>query len=363
MLLGFGAALLLGGGASGSAHAQSMWEHANRGLVELMTGNDGASIAMAQDLAAIVNDGATRRLLPVIGRGGLENVIDVKVLRGVDVAMVQADALEYARSTTMPHLEGSITYIAKLHNEELHILAQGEVKRIEDLAGKKVALVGGARVTAAAAFDLLHIKVDASAEDLPVALAKLRAGDIVAVAFVAAKPAQLTGELRGASGVHYIGVPLTPAMANRYVPAQLTEDDYPGLVDEGTTVDTIAVGMVLVVANFAQNTERYRNVANFVDAFFTQLPRLQDSVRHPKWREVNVAADLPGWRRFPPADLWLKRNLVASAPPPVDERELREIFARFLDERAKASGGQTLTAEEKGQLFDQFQRWQRGRTH
>ncbi len=151
-------------------------------------------------------------------------------------------------------------------------------------------------------------------------------------------------------------------MANRYVPAQLTQDEYPDLVGGSEGVDTIAVGMVLVAANLTPNTERYRNLVNFVDAFFTDLPRLQEQTHHPKWREVNVAAELAGWRRFPPADAWLKRNVVAAAPP-VDEQELRDIFAQFLDERAKAAGGQTLTAEQKGQLFDQFQRWQHNKPH
>ncbi len=169
-----GAALVVGGALLGSAHGESLAEHANRGLVELMTGSDAASIAMAQDLAAVIDDGATRRLLPVIGRGAVENIIDVKVLRGVDLSIVQQDALQTARDTTLPHLEGSVTYVAKLHNEELHILAPAEIKRLEDLADKKVEFVGGAKITAAAALDLLQIKVQPLFDEEGVALAKLK---------------------------------------------------------------------------------------------------------------------------------------------------------------------------------------------
>jgi hypothetical protein len=40
----------------------------NRGVVELETGGSaGISVRIAEDLAALVNDGATRRILPVIG--------------------------------------------------------------------------------------------------------------------------------------------------------------------------------------------------------------------------------------------------------------------------------------------------------
>lgn len=355
-------ALVVGGAWLGSARAETLAEHANRGLVELVTGGDAASIAMAQDLAAVIDDGATRRLLPVIGRGAVENVVDVKVLHGVDLGVVQMDALESARDTTMPHLEGSITYVAKLHNAELHILASADIKQLEDLAGKKMEFVGGAKITAAAVLDLLHIKVEPAFDEQAVALAKLKGGDVAAIAYVAGKPSLPGDGLRDAGGLHFIPVPFSPAMANRYVPAQLTADDYPDLIGGSDGVDTIAVGMVLVAANLTPKTERYQNLANFVDAFFTDLPRLQEQTHHPKWREVNVAAELTGWRRFPPADAWLKRNVVAAAPP-VDEQEMRDIFARFLDERAKAAGGQTLTAEQKGQLFDQFQRWQHSKPH
>ena len=64
----------------------------------------------------------------------------------------------------------------------------------------------------------------------------------------------------------------------------------------------------MVVANLTPDSERNRNVASFVEAFFTQFPKLLDEGHHPKWGEVNLAAELPGWRRYGPADTWIKRN-------------------------------------------------------
>ena len=85
------------------------------------------------------------------------------------------------------------------------------------------------------------------------------------------------------------------------MPTRLTADDYPGLVAYNQPVDTVAVGAVLAAANLQPLSERYRNVVNFVDAFFTGFQSLLTPGHHPKWREVNIAAELPGWRRFPPA--------------------------------------------------------------
>ena len=125
-------------------------------------------------------------------------------------------------------------------------------------------------------------------------------------------------------------------------------------------VDTVAVGAVLVAANFNVKSERYRNLANFVEAFFTGFQPLLDPGHHPKWSEVNIAAELPGWRRFPPAEQWLQRNTqTAGAPSPQD---LKAFFSRFIDERQKATDGLLLTQQQKDELFRQFQLWQ-GASH
>src|SRR5262245_56815286 len=56
----------------------------NRGVVQLETaGSAGISVRMAEDLTRLVNDGATRRLVPVVGTGALHNLIDLKHMRGI----------------------------------------------------------------------------------------------------------------------------------------------------------------------------------------------------------------------------------------------------------------------------------------
>ena len=146
-----------------------------------------------------------------------------------------------------------------------------------------------------------------------------------------------------------------PAITKAYVPTRLTSKDYPDLVPADQPVDTVAVGAVLVAANFPQNSVRYHNIANFVDAFFTEFQTLLEPGHNPKWREVNLAADLPGWTRFPAADEWLKRNATAST---VNNDQMKEIFARFLDERSQITGGKAMSQQQINELFSQFQQWQ-----
>lgn len=329
----------------------------NRGVVEMITPSDYSSVQAARDLADILDDGATRRILPVIGRGAMQNLNDLRHLRGIDIGIVQTDVLAAARRTKGG--TGALTYIAKLYNEELHVLARTAVHDLSDLAGKRVDFSASAAVTGPAVFDALKLKVEVVSDDPTTALQKLRKGQVAAIADLSGKPDSVFATLADRD-LHFLAVPLKPEMASSYFPTQLTAKDYPNLVKPEAPVDTVSVGVVMIVAGLAPNTERYRNVANFVDAFFTQFPRLQEPGRSPKWNEVNLAAELPGWRRFPPAETWLQRNLVATAEP-MSEKQLQDVFSKFIDERSRAAGSK-LTSAEKNELFGQFLKWQQSQS-
>jgi uncharacterized protein len=335
----------------------------NRGVVQLETaGAAGTSVRIAEDLANVIDDGATRRVLPVVGKGAVQNLTDLKLLRGIDMAILQSDVLDYVRQQNLvPGIEYWASYITKLYNEEFHLLARPEIKTISDLANKKVNVDlrgAGTAITGPRLFDLLRIPVTTTNDDPQLGLEKLRKGDIAAMAFVTAKPAPIFRELSGQEGLHFLAIPLSPAVTAAYVPTRLTAADYPGLVPQDQTIDTVAVGAVLMAANLQVGGERYRNLVNFVDAFFTGFQSLLDPGRHPKWREVSITAELPGWRRFPPAEQWLQRNTQIAAAPSM--QDLRAIFSRFIDERQQASGGAPLTPEQKNDLFNQFELWQKG---
>jgi TRAP-type uncharacterized transport system substrate-binding protein len=354
-----GMALSLGVATPGMA--QGVGERANRGVVEIITGGiQSTGAAMSEDLADVLDDGATRRVVPVIGKGSLQDVVDLKSLRGIDLGIVQTDALDFVKTQhLLPGIENAVSYIAKLSSEEFHLLARADIKSVADLAGKRVnfgAPTEGTAITAPRLFELLHVKVEPTAYNPALALEKLKNGEIAAMAYVVGKPAPFFAVLSGSGGLHLIGLPIRPEITAAYVPARLSAEDYPGLLPAHTAVDTVAVGSVLIAANLAPDSERYRNVANFVEVFFTQFPRLLEAPHHPKWNEVNLAAELPHWRRFPAAENWIKRN--GGTPVALNEDQMRDIFAKFLDERSRASGATALSGEQKTQLFDQFRRWQ-----
>jgi hypothetical protein len=137
------------------------------------------------------------------------------------------------------------------------------------------------------------------------AITRLEAGDIDAVVLLGGKPVPA---LAMRSGLRMLAVPFARQLRDDFLPATLSSEDYPGLIAAGRRVDTLAVGTVLIAHNWPKDSDHYRKIEKFVDAFFSQIDKLQSPPRHPKWREVNLAATLPGWTRFGSAETWLKQH-------------------------------------------------------
>lgn len=347
--------------SKGVADAQTLAEQTNSGVVKLITGPDVSSVQMVQDIASVVDDGSTRRVLPVVGKGPVQNLVDLKLLRGIDVGVVRSDVLEEAKTLTpwLGQLD-SLAYIVKLYNEELHVLARTDVGSLRELEGKRVNFSRSARPLGPNIFKLLKITVDPASDDIGVALQKLINGQIAALVYVGGKPISLFDSLQqpdGKQGLHFLPVSVNAeTTSSTYTPAQLTAEDYPDLVAADRPVDTVAVNTALLAAPLQPKSDRYRNLANFVETFFTQFPRLQEAGYNAKWKDVDLASVVPGLKRHPVAETWLQRNAVASSSPQSDQ-ELREAFTKFLDERSRSSGTGSMSEAQKEEMFSLFQQW------
>ena len=112
--------------------------------------------------------------------------------------------------------------------------------------------------------------------------------------WVQGKPSKFSTTIKD-DNFHLIPVDYAKSLQPDYLPAQLTSDDYPNLIPKGERIDTIAAPAVLAAYNWAPNTERYRRLARFVDAFFNKIAVLQQPPFDPKWKEVALNAPLAGW--------------------------------------------------------------------
>ncbi len=336
----------------------------NRSTVSVIGGGiSGTYIRFATDLANVLDDPDSNdlRVLPIVGRGGGQNVLDVLFLKGVDMGITQQDHLTFFKQEN-PAVYGNVDryvhYVTKLYNAEFHLVARKEFKTLDDLRGKTVNFwkpwsatdIGGRTV-----FKLMGIEADIINIDTQLALEKMKTGEVAATSLLAGAPVKGYKDLLADQGLHFIGVdPSDPRYAKLlevYLPASLKHEDYPGLIPQGETVPTVASGAVLAVYNWPKNTPQYRKLARFVRKFFDNFEKFRKEPRHPKWRDINLAAEVPGWTRFKPAEEWLATNTKAP------ESELKTAFNRFLTSFQQSSGVRNISDQQKDQLFEEFVRW------
>lgn len=306
---------LLFSGVHGLAQAQSRAQlvaQANRGTVTLVSGGiSGTYAQFAADLSAVLDDDELR-VLPVLGKGSEQNIRDLLYLRGVDIAIVQADVMDYLKGQPgYGDLNQKIHYITKLYNEELHVLVKGAGKSLADLAGEKINIDvqgSGTAITAALVFDALGVEAELTRYNQELALAKLKQGEIAALVYVVGKPAPLFQGIVPEDDLHFVPIRYTPALGNSYLPTRLSHADYPTLIAPEEDIATIAVGSLLAVYNWRENSLRRRRVSRFVERFFSNFEQLQEPFRHAKWRDVSLSAAIPGWTRFQAAQDWLEAN-------------------------------------------------------
>ena len=237
--------------APGSAAAAAQGAVQGVDVIGVETGGSpGITVRMGEDLASLIDDGATRRMVALVGRGGVQNIADLLEGREVDMAFLQLDVLDFARTQKLfPNIETRITYVTKLNYVEFHLLARSPVASVADLAGQVVNVgptFGDTSITAAQLFKLLKLSLVPGNDEPGLAIEKLRRSEIGAVAWVGGKPSPLF-RLSDTNGLHLIPVPLTPDVLSAYIPSQLNATDYPGLVAPDAPVDTIAVGTGLFV--------------------------------------------------------------------------------------------------------------------
>ncbi|MFN3744612.1 MAG: TAXI family TRAP transporter solute-binding subunit [Hyphomicrobiaceae bacterium] len=321
---------------------------------------EGAPLQFASELARVVDDGDNMRVLPIVTRGIFDNVFDLLYLRGVDAAIVYGDVLEHFKTNAeVAGIARRINYLMSLFPSELHVFVRPEINSLKDLEGKVVNFntVGtAAAFSGPIIFKQLGINVDAQFIPHNVAMEAMRKGErFAATVWVSSKP--LAPFIKGnfPKGFKFLPVEYSERL-EYYLPAYLESKDYPALIPEGERIETIAVPAVLAVYDWPRETDRFHRVSRLVDYIYERFPRLQsDPGYHPKWKDVNLAARVPGWTRFQPMQDKLDR--MVKAPPPVRARpKIDHALAR-----AQAARAAPDDPGEQERLFQQFLEWSKQR--
>src|ERR1700726_5281011 len=218
----------------------------NANTVTLLTGTIGGTyVQFGADLASVLDDGGNLRVLPIVGRGSVQSVADILFLQGVDLGIVRSDTLDYLEKKGFAKdIKKQFTYVTKLYNEEMHVIASKSVRTLKELDGKTISVDlpnGGTFVTALTVFERLGMRPNVVYIEQRIAMEKLKKGEIDAVIVVGGKPYKSVSAFKD-DRFHLVTVNYDKALQGDYLPATLTAADYPNLVSKDEqAVDTIAV--------------------------------------------------------------------------------------------------------------------------
>jgi TRAP transporter TAXI family solute receptor len=320
----------------------------------------GTYMTFADELAKALDDGDNLRVLPMVTYGAASNIDDLLYLRGVDVAVTQSDVFEYFKTERkIWNLNNRIHYIIRLPVSEVHILARRDIKSLEDLRGKKVSFGpagAGSSLTGTIIFQRLGIQVQQVNVDTSAAMQQLKSGELAAMIRLVGKPIDFFSRIPAEAGLHLLPVPFSKVFADYYTIGEFTADQYPNLMPEGQSkVHTIAVPAVLAAFNWAKGTERQKKIERLTERMFANWSKFQKPPFHPKWRDVNLSATVPGWTRLDSAERELQK-LEAAQPAANASSNLNREFQSYL-QRADNKRDTDRTPQNRDALFAEFLAW------
>jgi TRAP-type uncharacterized transport system substrate-binding protein len=319
---------------------------------------EDALILYATDIQTVLDDGDEMRLLAMVSRGAKQNVLDLLYLRGVDVAITHTDVFEELKKEgKIKNIEKRINYISHVHVSGVHVLARPEIKTLKDLEGKKVGFQGlgtGTAVTASIVFGRLGINVEPVYIANSQALEKMKAGEMDAVIHLLSGGHQSLTSIDPKFGFHLLGIPFDK-FHDYYLPASIEHGNYPNLVKPDENIETIAVPAVLAVYNWPRGTDRFRKIERFIEYYFSRFDQLTKPPFQPQWKEINLAATIPGWTRY-----WLAEEMVNKMTVGA-QTGARRSEIMFTSQRRPVSSAPNELSLPQTQEYRQFLDWKRRR--
>jgi TRAP-type uncharacterized transport system substrate-binding protein len=323
----------------------------------IAAGTEASSMSVAADLADALDEGDELRILPLAGRGPVQSLADLFAIQGIDAAIVPADAFAYAqRQGLLGKTAKKVRYVAKLGTGDIHILARAGTASLTELKGQKVdvGLTTEERFSSAGlVFDVLGIDIEPSPGPQALSIERLKRGEIAATVLYGRKPLPEIAALREADGLTLLAVPLQADLARIYAPQIFDSNDYPDLIGEKAMIEGLSVSTVLAVSDWPKGSAGHNKIKTLTTNLYGSTELLHEGARRAPWSDVNLAASVPGWTRYAPAESWTKDTAVPVAAPKVKEQELKGRFTTFV----AAAGVAKKDGEEA--LFARFLEWQK----
>jgi TRAP-type uncharacterized transport system, periplasmic component len=326
----------------------------NAGTVTIITAPaGGAKSVFAADMARVLDEKDKLRILPILGKGPVQNVIDMLYLKSVDMGLVATDVPEFYKIQYGSDITDRLRYIMKLYNDEIHIVAPTEIKTVFDLEGKRIEAPKDVGLySAKAIFSRLKINVTYDSSHLnddTGALQEVIDGRADAWIVGTAKVMPIARNLKNENRrLHLVSIPYDQRLQDLYLPSEFTSDEYPNLIPPGEKVDTVAAGILLgcsIGRKKARGTRRWRGSSMRCFPESTNSPNRR-ATRNGRRRVF--PRSYPGWQRFKPAQDWIDR-WRAQHLDAANQASLSS-FKDFMAHQGHAN----LSQEELEKLYVQF---------
>ena len=307
---------------------------------------------MTEAFKARSPDGADAvRMVPIIGVNHVQTLLDMLYMQGVDLGIVHSDVFEYlARNQGNASVYQRINSLVELYVENTAIIAGTRYETLEDLAGQTVnfGTIGkGSDVTGTVLFDVLGIDVDIVRLDKLEALEQVKSGEIAASIYLADVPIE-DPELRALTpedNVRLLPLPQTPELLEHYHQSDLTQDDFPNLIDGQDTVASLGVPVIIASYNWPRSEQfRYGKSLRFMEAFIASLDTLKQGDNAALWEKVSLSTDVPGVPRLALVD-----TILAQQSALREQREEQEAS----DRAARLQARQEQLTEQLANRLDQ----------
>ena len=332
----------------------------NNDTVGIVFSPDDLFESAVRNLEAEISAHQGPRLVPVLGKNNVQNVYDLLYLKGVDVALVRTDAIEYVkRRGNFPAVGNAIKSLASVDGDKIVILANKDIKTVDDLDGKSVAMsyyTSGEYITGTVVMDVLGLQVEPVFAKTVAGLAKLRSGEVSALLFLlhtdenAGNPGHyLPAGLRAMyrfddkENFHVLELPESEALSAIYSADTLTSADMPGVIEEGESINAYRVDTILAAYRWRDTNPRYVKIKNFVNALVDTTEHLRTGPQRKFWRELDVERAVPGVERLAVVDVVLVER---------EEARLAELEAARIRLAARREAERALRLQKLAQQRD-----------
>ncbi len=284
--------------------------------IGMVTGSKtGTYIAIGKDMARISEkNGVTINVLD--SKGSIDNIRRITSKERVGLAIVQSDVMGFLSRSKNPDsidIANKLRLVVPFYHEEVHILARKNIGSLAELNGKRV-VVGsegsGSMITSVNLFSILGITPGQMFKiEPPQGVVAVLNGEVDAVVFVGGKPVKMFKNMESISGikvgpnagkldqVHFLPID-DKRLLSEYKPATITQADYSFVEKE---VPTVSVTSLLVTFDYTRKNDPYyneqcQNMAKLVAGLRDNLIDLKSN-GHPKWKEVDLTAEVGNWKR------------------------------------------------------------------